>query len=147
VAMRQQLDLFDHTQPWYPTELIGVHLSLPIFDGGQKHFRVQQSQISILKTQNQMKSLQQGLDLEFTTARSTLLNAMNALEVQKGNMALADNIYQITKKKYDQGIGSNIEVLTAETALKEAQSNYYGALYDALNAKVDFQKANGSLLN
>jgi outer membrane protein len=146
VAMRQQLDLFDPSKTWYPTELVGIHLSLPIFDGGQKHFRVQQSQLNIMKTQNQMKSLEQGLGMEYTTARSTLINAMNAVEVQRGNMTLAENIYQVTKKKYDQGIGSNIEVLTAETALKEAQTNYFGAMYDALNAKVDFQKANGSLL-
>ncbi|HXC07255.1 MAG TPA: TolC family protein, partial [Bacteroidia bacterium] len=146
VAMRQQLDLLDQHQPWYPTELVGLHISLPIFDGGQKHFRVEQSQLSILKTRNQMKSLQQGLDLEFNSARSTLLNAMNTLDVQKKNMDLAGDIYQVTKKKYEQGVGSNLEVLTAETALKEAQTNYYGAMYDALNAKVDFEKANGTLM-
>ncbi|MFI5150464.1 MAG: TolC family protein [Bacteroidia bacterium] len=146
VAMRQQLDLFDGSKSWYPTELVGVHLTVPIFDGGQKHFRVEQSRLNILKTQNQMKSVQQGLDLEFSSSRSTLLNAMNTLEVQKKNMDLAGDIYQVTKKKYEQGVGSNLEVLTAETALKEAQTNYYGALYDALNAKVDFEKANGSLM-
>ena len=75
-----------------------------------------------------------------------LINASNSLEVQKKNIDLATEIYNVSKKKYEQGTGSNLEVLNAETSLKEAQTNYYSALYDALNAKVDFDKANGSLL-
>ena len=75
-----------------------------------------------------------------------LINASNTLEVQKKNMDLATDIYSVTKKKYEAGVGSNLEVMNAETALKEAQTNYYSALYDALNAKVDFDKASGSLI-
>jgi outer membrane protein len=36
--------------------------------------------------------------------------------------------------------------MNAETSLREAQTNYYGALYDALVAKVDFEKAKGTLI-
>jgi outer membrane protein TolC len=43
-------------------------------------------------------------------------------------------------------VGSNLEVLDAENTLKEAQVNYYNALYDALVAKVDLDKAYGKLL-
>ena len=47
--------------------------------------------------------------------------------------------------KYKQGIGSNLEVVTAESALKEAQINYYNALYDVLVYKVDMDFALGNL--
>jgi outer membrane protein len=36
-------------------------------------------------------------------------------------------------------------MVTAETALKEAQTNYFNALFDALVAKIDFDKATGTL--
>jgi hypothetical protein len=36
-------------------------------------------------------------------------------------------------------------MITAETALKESQTNYFNALFDALVAKIDFDKANGNL--
>ena len=37
-----------------------------------------------------------------------------------------------------------MEVLNAETSLKEAQSNYYNALYDAIIAKIDLDQSLGN---
>jgi outer membrane protein len=144
-AYRTSLNFLDEGKKWYPTSLVGIHLSVPIFAGGQKHYRVQQSLLTIMKTENDMKALSQGLNLEYQNARTSLINASNTLEIQKKNIELATEIYNVSKKKYEQGTGSNLEVMNAETSLKEAQTNYYGALYDALNAKVDFDKANGTL--
>jgi len=59
---------------------------------------------------------------------------------------LADRVARITKIKYEQGVGSNLEVVDAEDALRQAQTNYYGALFDAMIAKVDLDKAYGKLL-
>ncbi len=145
-AYRTKFDILDAGNKWYPTSLIGLKLTLPIFDGGQKHFRVQQNKLNIMKTENDMKSLSLGLDLEFENSKTMLINASNTLEIQKKNMDLATEIYDVSTKKYDAGVGSNLEVMNAETALKEAQTNYSSALYDALNAKVDFDKASGSLI-
>jgi len=47
--------------------------------------------------------------------------------------------------KYQQGVGSNLEVLNAEASIKESQTNYFAALYNALIAKVELEKANGTL--
>jgi outer membrane protein len=145
-AYRTQFDVFDPGKKWYPTALVGMKLTMPIFDGGQKHFRVVQNKLNILKTDNDMKALSLGLNLEFENSKTLLINASNTLSVQKKNIDLATEVYSVTKKKYDAGVGSNLEVMNAETALKEAQTNYYSALYDALNAKVDFDKASGSLV-
>jgi outer membrane protein TolC len=60
-------------------------------------------------------------------------------------MDLASNVARITRIKYEQGVGSNFEVVDAETALREAQINYYSALYDAVVAKIDLDKAYGKL--
>ena len=38
-----------------------------------------------------------------------------------------------------------IEIINAEAAQKEARINYYSALYDAIIAKVDLEKATGTL--
>jgi outer membrane protein len=58
---------------------------------------------------------------------------------------LAENVARVTRIKYEQGVGSNLEVTEAEGSLREAQINYYNALYDALVAKVDLDKAYGKL--
>jgi outer membrane protein TolC len=64
---------------------------------------------------------------------------------QKRNMDLAAEVVRVAKIKYTQGVGSNLEVTTAEASLKESQINYFNAVYDALIAKVDQQKAVGTL--
>lgn len=60
-------------------------------------------------------------------------------------MALADTVYQQTKKKYEVGTGSQTEINSAQTDLKLAQTNYINALYDAIIARIDFLKATGKL--
>jgi outer membrane protein TolC len=71
----------------------------------------------------------------------TFQNSLETLKSQEGNIKLAEKIARVTKIKYEQGVGSNIEVIDAENALREAQVNYYNALYDALISKVDLDKA------
>ena len=60
-------------------------------------------------------------------------------------MDLAVQVYEQTKKKYEMGLGSNIEINAAQTDLKSAQTNYINSLYDAIIARVDFLKAAGKL--
>ena len=90
----------------------------------------------------------QSIDAELlapNAVSSALQNASASLETQKKNIELAENVSKVVKSKYDQGVGSNLEVLNAETSLKEAQTNYFSALYDAVVAKVGYLKALGRL--
>jgi outer membrane protein TolC len=84
--------------------------------------------------------------LEIKQATTNFLNAIESLESQRENNTLAENVARITKIKYEQGVGSNIEVVDAESSLREAQINYYTALYDAIVAKIDLDKAYGKLI-
>ena len=131
---------------WYSYSMFGVSLNVPIFSGLQRSYRLQQSKLNLLKIENNFTSLKSAIDLEVKQAAISYLNAIKSLESQRANRTLAANIARITKIKYEEGVGSNLEVVEAEAALKEAQINYYSALYDALLAKVDLDKAYGKLL-
>lgn len=144
-AYRNKFDIFDTKKGWYPMVLIGARLGVSIFDGLQNQHRIQSSKIELLKAENNMKMIQQSIDLELSSAKANLLNASSALDIQKKNIELAENIYKTSKIKYEQGVGSSLEVMSAETALKESQTNYFSALYDALISKVDYDKANGNI--
>lgn len=131
---------------WYSFTSFGLNLNIPIFSGLQRSYRLQQAKLNLLKIENNFTSLKSAIDLEVKQAAISYLNAIKSLESQRANTALAENIARITKIKYEEGVGSNLEVIEAESALKEAQTNYYNALYDALIAKVDLDKAYGKLL-
>lgn len=130
---------------WYPYSMFGVTLSVPLFSGLQRTYQVQQAKLSLLQVENGFTSLRQAIDLEIKQSAINYLNAIKTLKSQEENQKLAANIARVTKIKYEQGVGSNIEVIDAESSLKEAQINYYNALYDALVAKVDLDKAYGKL--
>ena len=91
-----------------------------------------QAKYTYQKSQNDIENLKYALELEKESARITLESNISSLENQLKNMKLAEEVYNTTKVKYKEGVGSNLEVMNAESALKEAQTNYFGALYDAI---------------
>ncbi len=131
---------------WYSFTTFGLNLNIPIFSGLQRSYRLQQAKLNLMKIDNSFASLQSAIDLEVRQVAISYLNAIKSLESQQENSVLAANVARVTKIKYEQGVGSNLEVIDAESALKESQINYYNALYDALVAKVDLDKAFGKLL-
>ncbi|MGI8892742.1 MAG: TolC family protein [Bacteroidia bacterium] len=145
-AQRNEFDIFNTSKKWYPIGIVGASISLPIFTGMQRHYRIQQAKLNLEKVNNQFTQLEQVIDIEYETAKTTMLNSIEALKIQKENMELADEVFRITKIKYDQGIGTNIEIIDAESSLKEAQTNYYNSLYDALIAKIELETATGTFI-
>jgi outer membrane protein TolC len=135
------------SQPWfwYNTNLVGINVSVPIFDGFQKKNRIRQSEFTLEKVQNTLDMTKKAIDMEKTVARNSLLNAIVAMDAQEKNMELAVKVYNSVKTKYEQGVGSSFESLQADTDLQQAQSNYFRAMYEAALAKINYLKALGKL--
>ncbi|MFD2719653.1 TolC family protein [Hymenobacter monticola] len=132
-------------QNWFGFGNVGLALNIPVFDGFRRKYQVQQGRIQQQTIEKNMETLKQSIDLQDAQSRTTLINALDVLDSQQGNMALAADVARVARIKFQAGVGSNVEVITAERDLREAQTNYYGALYDALVAKVDRDKATGEL--
>lgn len=130
---------------WYSYSNFGVSLNIPLFSGLQRTYRVQQAKLELQKTENDFASLRSGIDLEIKQVAANYLSAVESAQVQKENAELASNIARVTKIKFEQGVGSNLEVVEAESELRLAQINYYDALYNAIVAKIDLDKAYGKL--
>ncbi|MEO6914447.1 MAG: TolC family protein, partial [Chitinophagaceae bacterium] len=128
-----------------PTSYFGLSLNIPIFDGFAKDARIKQARLTLSQTVNNIEDLKNNIDNQVFTAKASIRNAIVTLDEQKGNMELAEKVYNQTKLKYEQGLGSNLEITNAETDLTTAQNNYFSAKYDAIIAKIDFLKAVGKL--
>lgn len=143
-AQRSKFDFFGKGD-WFTTSLVGVKISVPLFDGFKKNALIQQSKYELEKTQNSIEQLKQNIDYDVEQSRIKMTSALLTMDNQKKNVVLAENVYNTTKKKYEQGLGSNQEIYNAQTELKVAQTNYYSSLYDAITAKIDWLKAVGKL--
>ncbi|GIV27806.1 MAG: transporter [Bacteroidia bacterium] len=146
-AQRTEFDVFDFSKnkQWFDIKLIGVTLNWNLFTSGQRYFRIKQAQYNVLKSQYNLEQIKQSVQLEYQSALTNYKNALASLKNQENNLKLAQSVFDTAIKKYEVGVGSNLEVVNAEASLKEAQTNYITALYDALNAKVDLDKALGNI--
>ena len=129
----------------FPSTYIGVTLNIPIFSGGQRVNQVRQTNIAVIKAQNDLSNLKNALDLQASQARINYTNGLQTLKSQKENQELAAEVLRVSKIKYSQGVGSSIEVTQAETALEDADNKYIQGLYDALISKVDLEQAYGRI--
>lgn len=131
---------------WAGVGVIGVKASVSLFDGLRKRRQVQQRKLMAEQIQNSFDMLKFNIDLEIQQALTSYNREIEMMRAQQENMQLAQEVYKVTKIKYDEGVGSNIEVIDADATYKQSQINYYNALYDALISKIDLQKAYGVLL-
>jgi len=144
-SQSDKYNFFKSGHPWVNYGIYSIGANIPIFDGLGKVKRVQQSKLELEKTENNMNQFKQVVDLEAKSSELTFKNNIKSLKVQQRNLNLAKEVVRISQIKYKAGVGSNIEVITAESSLKESQVNYYNALYEAIVAKVDYDKALGNL--
>ncbi|MFM6938790.1 MAG: TolC family protein [Aquirufa sp.] len=136
-------DLF--SKQWFDNAAITLSIQIPIFDGFSKKYKAVQSANNLQKVRQSYDLLKSSIDLQRSQSIISLKNALESLKEQKANLDLANEISRVTRVKYTQGVGSNLEVLNAETSIKESQGNYFTALYNALIAKVELAKSNGTL--
>ncbi|HMR82785.1 MAG TPA: TolC family protein [Niabella sp.] len=130
---------------WFTASSIALNLNIPIFKGFATNAKIEQARIKLKQTQNQIEALKLSIDQEQKSAVNTFKTAIVDMDYQKQNMALAERVYQQTKKKYEVGTGSQIEIDAARVQLQSAQTNYFSALYNAVIARIDFLKATGKL--
>lgn len=140
-------NIFNITNEWFGFGVAGIQMTLPIFDGLQKHRIAQQRKVKIDQVNNSFDLLENSMNLQVQESTVRLTNGISKMRVQQENMKLSEEVYNVTKIKYQQGVGSNIEVINADADYKQAQLNFFTALYEALVAKVNHEKALGNLLN
>jgi outer membrane protein len=129
----------------YPSGYIGLSVNIPIFSGGQRLNQVREAKITVLKSQNDLDDMKNTVNLQVNEARTSYINGLQTLNDQKKNMDLAMEVLRVSKIKYEQGVGSSIEVTQAQTALQDADNSYIQGLYDALVSKVDLDQAYGRI--
>lgn len=129
----------------FPSSYIGLTLNVPIFSGGQRTNQLRQSQITVQKSINDLYELKNSLHLDAQKANVSYINGLQTLKNQEESRKLAEEVLRVSQIKYQQGVGSSIEVTQAQTALEEADNKYIQGLYDAMVSKVDLDKAYGRI--
>jgi outer membrane protein TolC len=133
--------VFNPFERWFGSSALSIGVNIPIYDSGMKKVQIQRQQLSLIKLDNAMKLTKNSFELQNNQAFANMQNGLEGLEIQRRNMELANEVVRVAQLKFQQGVGSNLEITNAENDLKQAQTNYFAALYDILIAKIDLDKA------
>ncbi len=143
-AMRSDFNFMTSKEPWFRTTIFGVNLSLPIWDSGIKHFKIQQDKLELKKTDIMIKQAEQGLSLEVENNKSSVKTYSDQYVSELKNMELAKKIYNKTLVKYKEGVSSSMDMTTAQNQYLSTQGNYFNVILQLLNANSNLNKALGN---
>jgi outer membrane protein len=128
---------------WFGNSFLALQLNVPIFAGFANNAKIQKAKIEQLQTENTIANVENMIQLEVMQTKLTYMRALEFVDQQKENLDLANRILKTTTIKYNEGVGSNLELITANQDLKTTQTNYLNAVYNLLVAKLDYIVAIG----
>jgi len=123
----------------------GLKLTIPIFDGFAKRNKIAQSNLQIKQMKMNKEYLTGKITNDFVNAKNDLDQNKEVLSAQAENMKVAEELYNVAKLSYTEGISPLSELINAENGLKEAQTQYLTAMLQMNLAELDLMKSSGQL--
>jgi outer membrane protein len=129
----------------YPNSYAGVRLAFPIFQGGKRIAKMREQRLTRDRLDVGLTNLQNVLNTEYMRALAVYKSNLNNFLVQRENVALATEVYDVINLQYRNGIRTYLDVTVAESDLRTTRINYYNALYQILASKIDVMRALGQI--
>ena len=131
--------------PVYPSSYIGLQLSMPIFQGNKRVNQINQAELQLKRVDWDMISVKSKISAQYALALASYKGNLANYAALKDNVLLANDVYTTIRLQYNSGVKTYLDVIIAESDLRTAQLNYYTALYQLLQSKIDVQKALGTI--
>jgi len=123
----------------------GLTATLPIFDGFSREGQIVSQKARLKQAQIGLVDAEETALFELTKSQLGIENAVEFVESQRLNLTRAREGLRLAEVGYREGTNTQVEMIDAQAALTTAQANYYQAIYSHVIAKLDLQKAMGTL--
>jgi outer membrane protein len=118
-----------------------LNLSIPIYEGGSTRAGIHQAEALSKASRANVVNIQDQIKLETQTAFQDLEDSVAQFQATQQSVTSAKVSMDGTRKGYEIGSRSIIDLLTATTNYAAAQRNYYLALYTQLVARTQLKAA------
>jgi outer membrane protein len=133
-AQRDVFNIFDSSGKWYPTQLWGVQVSMPVFGGFEgKHIRDVAS-IQALKAQTALDAITEAASLEQYAANAEFVRATSSISEAEQNILLATRILERVSIGHKEGLKSSFDLTQAQNQLLSSEGTLVGARLQFLYA-------------
>lgn len=122
---------------------LGVQASWNVFDNNVTASNVHTKEAAVRKAEEAAAAARETIQLEVRTAYLSLRAAEKNIHTMQVAVDKAQEDYKIAQVRYSAGVGTNLDVMDADSKLVSAQTNYYQALYNYNTSKAQLDKAMG----
>ncbi len=129
----------------FPNSAVGLQVSVPIFQGTRRWQNLKIAQLEEQRLDVAIEDTRRALNTEYQTAMANYKSDYAEWQAYQSNLEMAEEVYEIIKLQYDEGVKAYVDLIVAETELRTTQLNYYNALYNVLSSKLDLQQALGNI--
>jgi outer membrane protein len=124
--------------------IAGVQLNWSLFDGMLTRGKVKQAQALYERSSIELDDTGRRIELEVRTAFSNFIEADETLKSQEKVQEQAEEALRLAKARNEAGTGTQLDVLSAQTALTESRTTQIQALHDYQVAKARLDRAVGA---
>ena len=128
---------------WFPTSTAAVQLSIPIFQGGARVYKEKQLKIQQEQLKDQRDNLRRSLEMQAISYLDNIKKAIEKIESNKEGLRQAEKAVAISKKLYEVGSSTYLDLSNSELAYLQAGLMYNQSIFDYLSAKADLEKLLG----
>jgi outer membrane protein TolC len=121
----------------------GLQLNWSLFDFDLTRGKVAAAQAHQERARVETQDTFRKIEQEIRTAHSNLLEAREVLESQAKVIEQGTEALRLANARVDAGSGTQLEVLSAQTALTEARTTYSQTLRDYVIARARLERATG----
>jgi outer membrane protein len=129
----------------HPTHTIGVQLKVPLFDGGRRASRRQESLVQVREEEIRTRDLGLQVELDVRLALDSLHSADSQVQTAGQGLTLAQSELEQAQRRYQAGVTNSLEVTDAQTRLDRARANQIDALYNYNLSRLELATATGAI--
>jgi len=128
-----------HNFRWSPYSIVGVSLSIPLIQGGQRLNRVKQARIALDEMVWTRDDLTRRLSSQVALSHDNIRLNVKQIASSRESVVEAERAHDIQQRSFDIGAASYLDLRDSELSLTRARLGYYQAVYNYLIASSELE--------
>lgn len=124
---------------WTSYSMVGLSLSVPLFQGGQRWNRIKQAQIQLDEMTYTRENLIRNLNSQATIAIDNIKLNVKQIASSQSSVEEAEKAHDIQQKSFEIGATTYLDLRDSELSLTKARLAYFQAIYNYLVANSDLE--------
>jgi len=133
----------DDKLSWFPSSTAALSLSIPVFDGLQKHYTIKQSKVARNMLALQREDTERNLRIAIRNYNDQMALCIKNYESANATVEIAQKSYDISEKMYEVGKATQVELNDAQVSLLQAQLTQAQAIYNFMVTKATLDELLG----